>query len=70
MEEANIPFNPETITNAEIKTLLTEKFGGSVLKKKSSDKQDTTICLKRPNEKDLDEYELEDNDDFGSAISE
>lgn len=70
MEEANIQFNPETITNAEIKTLLTEKFGGSVLKKKSSDKQDTTICLKRPSEKELDEYELEDNDDFGSALSE
>lgn len=70
LDEANIPFNPETITNAEIKTLLTEKFGGSIVKKKSSDKQDTTICLKRPNDKELDEYDLEDNDDFGSTTSE
>jgi len=35
LEAFGIPFDPETITNTEIKEILTEKFGGIIPKKKN-----------------------------------
>jgi len=53
LTEANIPFDPETITNDDIKSLLTEKFGAALPKKKLTDGKDTIVHLKRPAEHEL-----------------
>jgi len=63
LTDANIPFNPDTITNDDIKALLTEKFGGVLTKKKTLDEEEknTVVHLKRPSEHDLEDEE--DSDD-------
>jgi len=62
MTDANIPFDPETISNEDIKTLLTEKFGAALPKKKPTDQKDTIVHLKRPAEHDLNDGDMDEDE--------
>jgi len=63
LTEAGISFNPDTITNDDIKALLSEKFGGVSSKKKGlDDEKNTMVHLKRPNDRDLEDDDNEDGD--------
>lgn len=58
LEEAGVTFDPETITNPEIKTILTEKAGTSTLKKRNLGEQ-VGAGRKETEEKD----DIEEDDD-------
>jgi hypothetical protein len=71
LDEAGIKYDPETITNADIKTMLTEKSGGSLLKKRSL----SELGIEDPNaneahEKGLIEGDEEEEEDERSEGSE
>jgi len=70
LDEAGIKYDAESITNAEIKSLLTEKFGGNTLKKKVLENLDATLNTKRANDKQTNELDMEDNEDLNSDLSE
>jgi len=70
LNDANIPYDAEKITNAEIKELLTDKFGSMLKKKKAEAQANPTESAKRPSDMDLEDLMNGLGEDAASELSE